>query len=257
MYLPVLGLSCSMRTLSYGMWDLVPWPETQFRPPALGAWSFNHWTIRVVPIAQFWIMFLMVIFVPLAFLSFYQFISKLSPTLGRFPFDAVRDAPQLSPSGSSCSWNLWPAVTCYPCKLVLSTSFSVQFSSVQSLSRVWLFATPRTAAHWASLSITNSQGLLKLMTIESVMPSNHLIFCRPLLLLPSIFLSIRVSSKEFFASDGQSIGVSASASVLPMNNQDGLVGWTGWISLQFKGLSRVFSNTTIQKHQFFGAQLSL
>ena len=101
------------------------------------------------------------------------------------------------------------------------------------------------------------------MSIESVMPSNHLILCCPLLLLPSIFQGIRVFSSEsvfvfvFFASGGWSIGVSASASVLPMNIQDWFpLGWTGWISLQSKGLSWVFSNTTAQKHQFFGAQLS-
>ena len=74
--------------------------------------------------------------------------------------------------------------------------FSVQFSSVQSLSRVWLFVTPWTTACQASLSITNSQSLLKLMSMESVMPSNHLILCRPLLLLPSVFPSSRVVSNE-------------------------------------------------------------
>ena len=95
---------------------------------------------------------------------------------------------------------------------------------------------------------------------ESLMPSNHLILCRPFLLLPSVFPSIRVFSSEsvLFASGGQSIGVSASASVLPMNIQDWFpLGWTGWISLQSKGLSRIFSNTTVLKHQFFGTQLSL
>ena len=93
---------------------------------------------------------------------------------------------------------------------------------------------------------------------RSVMPSNHLILCRPLLLTPSIFPSIRVFSNEsVFASGGQNIGVSALVSVLPMNIQDCFhLGLIGWISLQIKGLSRVFSNTTIQKHQFFGAQLS-
>ena len=98
----------------------------------------------------------------------------------------------------------------------------------------------------------------KAMSIESVMPFNHLIFCRPLLLLPSIFPSIRVFSNKFFTLGGQSIGVSASASVLPTNIQDWFpLGLTGWIVLQTKGLLRVFSNTTIQKHQFFGTQLSL
>ena len=129
---------------------------------------------------------------------------------------------------------------------------------VQSLSHIWLFATPWTAAHQASLS-TFSRSLLKLMSIESVMPSNHLILYHPLLLLPSIFLSIRVFSNEsVLCIRWQSIGVSASASVLPMNTQDWFpLGWTGWISLQSKGLSRVFSNTTVQKPQFLRAQLSL
>ena len=119
--------------------------------------------------------------------------------------------------------------------------------------------TPWTAASQDSLSITNSQSLLKLMPIESVMPSNHLILCFPLLYLPSIFPSIRVFSNEsVLRISGKNIGVSASASVLPMNIQDLFpLGSTGWISLQSKGLSRVFSNTTVEKHQFFGAQLSL
>ena len=135
---------------------------------------------------------------------------------------------------------------------------SVQFSLVQSFSRVRLLVTPWIAAHQASLSITNSRSLLKLKPIESVMPSSHLILCHPLLLLPPIPPSIRVfSMSQLFAWGGQSIGVSASASVLPMNTQDwSPSGWTGWISLQSKGLSRVFSNTTVQKHQFFGTQLS-
>ena len=92
-----------------------------------------------------------------------------------------------------------------------------------------------------------------------MMPSSHLLLCHPLLLLLSILPSIRVfSMSQFFTSGGQSFGVSASASVLPMNIQDWFpLGWTGWISLQSKGLSRVFSNTTVQKHQFFGTQLSL
>ena len=112
-------------------------------------------------------------------------------------------------------------------------------SSVQSLSHVWLFVTPWTAAHQASLSNTNSKSLLKLVSIESVMPSNHLILCHPLLLPPSIFPSIRsFSMSRFFASGCQSAGISASASVLPMNIQDWFpLGWTGWISLQSKGLS--------------------
>ena len=87
----------------------------------------------------------------------------------------------------------------------------------------------------------------------------HLILCHPLLLQPSIFpTSASFQMSQFFTSSGQSIGVSASASVLPMNIQDWFsLGWTGWISLLSKGLSRVFSNTTVQKHQFFSTQLSL
>ena len=113
------------------------------------------------------------------------------------------------------------------------------FSSVQSLSRVLLFATPWTTACQAPLPTTSTQSLPKPMFIELMMPSNHLILCRPLLLPPSIFPSIRVfSMSQLFASGGQSIGVSASTSVLPMNTQDWSLGWIDWISLQSKGLSR-------------------
>ena len=134
----------------------------------------------------------------------------------------------------------------------------VQFSSVQSLTRVWLFVTPWTAARQASLSITNSQSLPKLMSIESVMPSNHLIPCRPLLLLPSIFSSIRVFSNEsVLCIRWPSIGVSASASVLPMNIQDWFpLGWTVWIALQSKGLFKSLlqhhsSKASILQHSAF------
>ena len=93
------------------------------------------------------------------------------------------------------------------------------------------------------------------------MPSNHLILCHPLLLWLSVFPSIRAGSfpvSQLFPSGDQSTGVSASTSVLPMNTKDWFpLGWTGWISLHSKGLSRLFSNTTVQKHQFFSAQLSL
>ena len=125
-------------------------------------------------------------------------------------------------------------------------------------------ATPWIAARQASLSTTNSRSLLKLISIESVMPSSHLILCRPLLLLPSIIPNIRsFPMSHLFASGGQGIGVSASASVLPMNTQDwSPLGWTGWTCLQSKGLSRVFSNTAVQKTSiprcsaFFTVQLS-
>ena len=133
------------------------------------------------------------------------------------------------------------------------------FRSVQSLTHVQLFATPRTAARQASLSITNSWSLHKLMSIESVMPSNHLILYHPLSSCLQCFpASGSFQMSQFFTSGGQSFGVSTSASVLPMNIQDWFpLGLTGLITLLSKELSRVFSNTTVQKHQFFGAQLSL
>ena len=134
-----------------------------------------------------------------------------------------------------------------------------QFSSVQLLSHVWLFVTPWITARQTSLSITNSWSLLKLMPNESVMPSSHLIFCHPLLLLPPIPPSIRVFSKESTLRMRwpKYWSFSFSISPFPMNTQDwSPSGWTGWIALQSKGLSRVFSNTTIQKHQFFSTQLS-
>ena len=131
---------------------------------------------------------------------------------------------------------------------------SAQFSrSVQLFVILWI------AVHQAFLSITNSQSLPKFMSIESVMPSNHLILCCPVLFLPSSFPgSGSFPMSQLFQWGAQTIGVSASASVLPMNIQDWFpLGWTGWNALQSKGFSIVFSNTTAQKHQFFGAQLSL
>ena len=110
----------------------------------------------------------------------------------------------------------------------------------------------------ASLSITNSQSLLKLMSIESVMSSNHINLCHPLVLPPSIFPSIRVFSNEsVLCIRWPNYRASTSASVLAMYIQNWFpLGWTGCISLQSKGLSRLFSNTTVQEHQFFSAQLS-
>ena len=131
----------------------------------------------------------------------------------------------------------------------------------QSLSCVQLFVTPWTAAHQASLSFTMSQSLLKLMSIELVMPSNHLNLCRPLLLLPPIYPSIRVFSQH----PGSVLHITwpkywsfVSAKVVPMSSQGWFpLGLTGWISLLSKGLSRVFSSTTVWKDPFFGTQLSL
>ena len=119
-------------------------------------------------------------------------------------------------------------------------------------------ATPWTAAHHASLSITSSRTSPKPMSIESVMPSNHLIFCHPLLLLPSVFPSISVFSNESVLHIRWTKYWSFNLSISPSNEYSVLIsdGWTGWISLQSKRLSRVSSNT-VQKHQFFGAQPSL
>ena len=149
-----------------------------------------------------------------------------------------------------------PFIYCYSSNGTFS--FSLQFSLVQSLSLVWLYATPWTTVHQASLSITNSQSLLKLMSIKSVMPSNHLVLCHPLLLPPSVFPRIRIFSNESVLIRWSKYW-NFSFSISPSNNiQDWFpLGWTGWISLQSKGFSRVFSNTTVQKHQFFSAQLSL
>ena len=149
----------------------------------------------------------------------------------------------------------------------LLLAFSIQslhFSSVQSLNHVWLFATPWTAARLASLSITNFRSPPKPMSIELMMPSNHLILCHPLFLLPSMFSSIRVFQMSWLlTSGGQSIGVSASASVLPKNTQGwSPLGWTGWICLQSKGPSKSLlqhhsSKTSIlQCLAFFIVQLS-
>ena len=131
--------------------------------------------------------------------------------------------------------------------------------SVQSLSRVWLFATPWIAACQASLSITNSWSSLSLTSIESVMPSSHLILVVPFSSCPqSLPASESFPMSQHFSSGGQSTGASASAPVLSTNIQSwfplGLISLT---SLQSKGLSRVFSSATVWKHQFFSTQPSL
>ena len=149
--------------------------------------------------------------------------------------------------------------TFWCCINIKISAFPLKSLSLFSCSAVSDPVTPWVVAHQTSLPFTISQSLLKLMSIELVIPSNHLILCRSLLLLPSIFPSIRVFSMSgLFTSGGQINGASASASVLPMKIQGWFpLGLTGWISLQSKGLSRVFSNTTVQKHQFFNAQPSL
>ena len=140
----------------------------------------------------------------------------------------------------------------------IKTTHVHTFSSVQSFSHVWLYVIPWIAACQASLSITNSWSLLKLMSIVSVMPSSHLILDCPLLLLPPIPPSIRVFSKESTLHMRWPKYWSFSFSIIPSKKSQGWSPseWTAWISLQSKGLSRVFSNTTVQKHQFFSAQLS-
>ena len=133
------------------------------------------------------------------------------------------------------------------------------FSSVQSLSRVRLLSTPWTTACQASLSFTISWSLLKLMSIESVMPPNHLIFCHPLLLLPSIFPGIRVFSNELALCIRWPKNWSFSFSISASNEYSDLfpLGLIGLVSLLSKRPSRVFSSTVFQKHQFFGIQPSL
>ena len=126
------------------------------------------------------------------------------------------------------------------------------------LSHVQLFAALGGAAHQASLSKTNLWSLPKLISIESVMPSSHLILCRPLLLLPSIFPCIRVFSNESALCIRWPKYCSFSSNIRPSKEHPGIIFRMYWLDLlESKGLSRVFSNNTVQKHQFFSAQLSL
>ena len=151
-----------------------------------------------------------------------------------------------------------PQFTTYLPKSCLPLTSWAQFSSVQSLSRVWLFATPWIAACQATQSITNSSSSLRLTSIESVMPSSHLILCHPLFSCPrSLPASKSFPMSQLFAMRWPKHW-SFSFSVSPSKEHPGLITfrWTDWISLQSKGLSRVFSNTTVQKHQFFGTQPS-
>ena len=136
-------------------------------------------------------------------------------------------------------------------------SSSVQFSPVAQLCPTLCY--PMNWACQVSLSITNSQSSLKLMSVELVMPPNLLILCHPLLLLPSIFPTISVFSNEPILCIRWPKYWSFSFRISPSNEHPGLIslGWTGWIFLQSKGLSRVFSNGTVQKHQFFSTQFSL
>ena len=137
-------------------------------------------------------------------------------------------------------------------------SVSLKFSSIQLLSRVQLFATLWIAARQASLSITISWSSLKLTSIESVMPSSHLILCRPLLLLPPIPPSIGVFSNESTLHMRWPKYWSFSCSIIPSKEIPGLISFRmDWLdSFAVQGTLRVFSNTTVQKHKFFSAQLS-
>ena len=148
---------------------------------------------------------------------------------------------------------LWPGMHLILIWLILTPKWTSWSSPLYfSWSVVSDSVTSWTTAHQASLSLTISWSLLKLMSIESVMPSNHLNLCRPLL-----FLAFNLSQHQglFLPSGGQSIGTSASASVFPMNIQGWFpLGLTGLISLQSKGLLWVFSSTAVRKHQFFGSQ---
>ena len=129
---------------------------------------------------------------------------------------------------------------------------------VQSLSHAWLFATPWTVAHQASLSFTISQSLLKLMSIQSVMPSNHLILCCPLLLPPSIFPSIRVFSNESVLRIRWPRAWSFHFSIGPSSEYPGSISFRmDWLDFLAVQGTLVFSSPTVQKHQFFGAQPSL
>ena len=160
---------------------------------------------------------------------------------------------------------LWLREPCTHCSdrktevKVLVQGHKVVLAAVELRSHVWLFVSSWTAACQASLSFIISWNLLKLMSIELVMPSNHLILCHPLLLLPSIFSTINVFSNESVLHIRRPKYWSfSSASVPPMNIQNWFpLGITGLMSLLSKGFSRVFSDTMVQKHQFFGAQPSL
>ena len=157
---------------------------------------------------------------------------------------------------SSGVWLFSPSPTWGPHKLYWSHNGAEcrTFSSVQSLGRFRLFATPWTTARQASLSITNSRRWLKLMSIELVMPSNHLILCRPLVLLPSIFPSIRVFSNESALHIRWPKYWSFCFNISPSNEHPGLISFRmDWLDLL---AVRVLSNTTIQKHQFFSTQIS-
>ena len=188
---------------------------------------------------------------------------------------------QLRPTSPLCSWFIYPPAVDFPFEsLTRHLKFGSTYTKlnswsshnqiysfnrfpyvvVQSLSHVWHIVIPGTAACQVSLSFTISQSLLKLMSLESVMPSNHLILGGPLLLLPSVLPSIPVFLMSLpFTSCGKSIGVSYSVPVLPIQGWFPFIftGLISLISLMYEGFSRVFSNITVWKQQFFRVQSPL
>ena len=162
----------------------------------------------------------------------------------------LHDQTQASVGDSDChKRNTWSCLTEIKIPHVVNIGQALFTVLIQSLSHVWLLATPWTAACQVSLSFAISWSLLKLMPIESVIPSDHLMFCCPFHFLLSIFPHIRSFPMSWlFASGGQSIGASVSTPVLPKNTQDWFpLGLTGLISLQSKGFLRVFSSTHSSK----------
>ena len=237
-YLAVLGLSCHTQIFSCDVWYLVPWPGIKPGPPALGAWSFSHWTTREVPQISF------------DLCLYLSGICLGGYLLGYVCFHPWSSLPLLTPL-STLSLPFSSALLSTP-------PFSLQISEQRSVSQfsrsvVSDSLRPHKRQHAKPPCPSPTPRVY-----PNPCPSNRLILCRPLLLLLSILPSIRVRwlisndsfpMSQLFESGGQSTGVSASASVLPMNTQDwSPLGWTGWISSQSKGLSRVFSNTTAKKH---------
>ena len=261
-------------SFSYGSSGSRDWTRVSF----IGRWILYHWatsTLKCLPILGGWSQFVF---------FFKKLLHKLWRLIHCNCCISVTGYSQVDIHFVDCFWQVFntsgkfsgqpllpsPLSTALPWTTVnylwvfsdISQTnpclFWIQFSSVQSLSRVLLSVTPWTSARQASLSITNSWSLLKLMPIESVMPSAISSSVIPFSSCPqSLPASGSFPMSQLFAWGGQSTGVSVSASVLPMNTQDwSPLGWTGWISLQSKGLSRVFSNTIVQKHQIFSTQLS-
>ena len=207
-------------------------PRDQARISCIGRQMLYHWTTLeallihtecfnldyIVMLTAQKLLFFFHVFFLLMYFTYYSlgwFKSIVSLRSFRCIYILKLLGKKLSISGKDtpCPPPISVHILIYRCRLQV-------ISSVQSLGHVWLFAAPQTTARQASLSITNCQSLPKPMSIESVMPSNHLMLCRPLLLLPSIFPSIRAfQMSQLFESGGQSIGVSASTSVLPMNTQ--------------------------------------